>query len=254
MRTPRPVPRQAAASELDDAGRSAGCRRASGPAAGARPSAGGRGSVVPGVSGTGGVVLDRAVRWCSFVRCRWTSPARRASARTARVTLLPRRRRCRPLVSLWSTGVSPSIGSACRCAVGEMSLLGVIARLQQGVAGDVRRPGNKVVSGRTRPGVIGPPGRSHGASSGPVHPAGDRGAATVHSGSTTAEKRGPVWAGSRGRGTSCATAHDVFPGGAPGRTRTCDLEIRRLLLYPAELRGPAPTAAADRAGRPARAA
>ena len=25
--------------------------------------------------------------------------------------------------------------------------------------------------------------------------------------------------------------------GAPGRTRTCDLEIRRLLLYPAELRG-----------------
>ena len=24
--------------------------------------------------------------------------------------------------------------------------------------------------------------------------------------------------------------------GAPGRTRTCDLEIRRLLLYPAELR------------------
>ncbi len=30
---------------------------------------------------------------------------------------------------------------------------------------------------------------------------------------------------------------------APGRTRTCDLEIRRLLLYPAELRGPVlPTA------------
>ena len=27
------------------------------------------------------------------------------------------------------------------------------------------------------------------------------------------------------------------PGSAPGRTRTCDLEIRRLLLYPAELRG-----------------
>ena len=27
-------------------------------------------------------------------------------------------------------------------------------------------------------------------------------------------------------------------GCAPGRTRTCDLEIRRLLLYPAELRGP----------------
>ena len=25
--------------------------------------------------------------------------------------------------------------------------------------------------------------------------------------------------------------------GAPGRTRTCDLEIRRLLLYPSELRG-----------------
>lgn len=47
-------------------------------------------------------------------------------------------------------------------------------------------------------------------------------------------------------------AHGVFPGGAPGRTRTCDLEIRRLLLYPAELRGPAPTAAAGRAGDPAR--
>lgn len=28
-------------------------------------------------------------------------------------------------------------------------------------------------------------------------------------------------------------------GCAPGRTRTCDLEIRRLLLYPAELRRPA---------------
>ena len=37
--------------------------------------------------------------------------------------------------------------------------------------------------------------------------------------------------------------------GAPGRTRTCDLEIRRLLLYPAELRGPAPTTGG--AGSPA---
>lgn len=25
-------------------------------------------------------------------------------------------------------------------------------------------------------------------------------------------------------------------GGAPGRNRTCDLELRRLLLYPTELR------------------
>src|SRR4051812_6210533 len=60
-----------------------------------------------------------------------------------------------------------------------------------------------------------------------------------------------VWARSLARGTPCAAAHGVFPGGAPGRTRTCDLEIRRLLLYPAELRGPAPTAAA---GNPALAA
>ncbi len=30
----------------------------------------------------------------------------------------------------------------------------------------------------------------------------------------------------------------TFSARAPGRTRTCDLEIRRLLLYPAELRGP----------------
>ena len=30
--------------------------------------------------------------------------------------------------------------------------------------------------------------------------------------------------------------------GAPGRTRTADLEIRRLLLYPAELRGHVPAA------------
>ena len=30
--------------------------------------------------------------------------------------------------------------------------------------------------------------------------------------------------------------------GAPGRTRTCDLEIRRLLLYPSELRGHVPAA------------
>jgi hypothetical protein len=248
------VRRQAAASELDDAGGSAGCHRVSGPAAGDRPSAGGRGSVVPGVSGPGEAVLDRAVRWCSFVRCRWTSPARRASARTARVTLLPRRRRCRPLVSLWSTGVSPSIGSACRCAAGEVSLLGVIARLQQSVSGGVRRPGNKVVSGRARPGIIGPPGRSHGASSGPVHPAGGSRGSHRPQWEHNGGERVPVWSGSRGRGTSCATAHDVFPGGAPGRTRTCDLEIRRLLLYPAELRGPAPTAGADRAGRPARAA
>ena len=34
---------------------------------------------------------------------------------------------------------------------------------------------------------------------------------------------------------------------APGRTRTCDLEIRRLLLYPAELRGHAPAADAGNA-------
>lgn len=32
-------------------------------------------------------------------------------------------------------------------------------------------------------------------------------------------------------------AHGTFMG-APGRIRTCDLEIRRLLLYPAELRAP----------------
>ena len=39
---------------------------------------------------------------------------------------------------------------------------------------------------------------------------------------------------------------------APGRTRTCDLEIRRLLLYPAELRGPGtrrPDAAASLGAR-----
>jgi hypothetical protein len=30
------------------------------------------------------------------------------------------------------------------------------------------------------------------------------------------------------------------PRGAPGTIRTCDLEIRRLLLYPAELRGQGP--------------
>src|SRR5665811_2583591 len=34
---------------------------------------------------------------------------------------------------------------------------------------------------------------------------------------------------------------------APGRTRTCDLEIRRLLLYPAELRGHVPAARAGNA-------
>ena len=33
-----------------------------------------------------------------------------------------------------------------------------------------------------------------------------------------------------------------FAVGAPGRTRTCDLEIRRLLLYPSELRGHVPAA------------
>src|SRR5690606_12703823 len=37
-----------------------------------------------------------------------------------------------------------------------------------------------------------------------------------------------------GRSTCALTCGD----GAPGRTRTCDLEIRRLLLYPAELRRP----------------
>ena len=35
--------------------------------------------------------------------------------------------------------------------------------------------------------------------------------------------------------------------GAPGRTRTCDLEIRKLLLYPAELRGHVPAAGAGNA-------
>lgn len=40
-------------------------------------------------------------------------------------------------------------------------------------------------------------------------------------------------------------ARGISAGGAPGRTRTCDLEIRRLLLYPAELRGPGSTTVAD---------
>ncbi len=35
--------------------------------------------------------------------------------------------------------------------------------------------------------------------------------------------------------------------GAPGRNRTCDLEIRRLLLYPSELRGHVPAASAGNA-------
>ena len=45
------------------------------------------------------------------------------------------------------------------------------------------------------------------------------------------------------QGTDPADDADVGRAGearhlsAPGRTRTCDLEIRRLLLYPAELRG-----------------
>lgn len=40
----------------------------------------------------------------------------------------------------------------------------------------------------------------------------------------------PAWA-------RCGTGFAVL--GAPGRTRTCGLEIRSLLLYPSELRGPA---------------
>jgi hypothetical protein len=51
-------------------------------------------------------------------------------------------------------------------------------------------------------------------------------------------------AGIRGGAASGITAGQ---GGAPGRTRTCDLEIRRLLLYPAELRGHVPAADAGNA-------
>ena len=36
----------------------------------------------------------------------------------------------------------------------------------------------------------------------------------------------------------------VSGGGAPGRTRTCDLEIRRLLLYPLSYGGMSPTVGA----------
>lgn len=46
-------------------------------------------------------------------------------------------------------------------------------------------------------------------------------------------------------GCRALTARGISAGGAPGRTRTCDLEIRRLLLYPAELRGPGSTTVAD---------
>src|SRR5699024_7449314 len=41
----------------------------------------------------------------------------------------------------------------------------------------------------------------------------------------------------RSRSAARIMAHGTFTG-APGRIRTCDLEIRRLLLYPAELRAP----------------
>lgn len=44
-----------------------------------------------------------------------------------------------------------------------------------------------------------------------------------------------------------AVAETISAVGAPGRTRTCDLEIRRLLLYPAELRGHVPAAGAGNA-------
>ena len=36
------------------------------------------------------------------------------------------------------------------------------------------------------------------------------------------------------------TAHIHISNGAPGRTRTCDPKLRRLVLYPAELRAPTP--------------
>ncbi len=39
-------------------------------------------------------------------------------------------------------------------------------------------------------------------------------------------------------GVSPAAIEATHPASAPGRSRTCDLEIRRLLLYPAELQGP----------------
>lgn len=48
------------------------------------------------------------------------------------------------------------------------------------------------------------------------------------------------WPSSRLAATNRPPARPAdLVGCAPGRTRTCDLEIRRLLLYPAELRGPA---------------
>ena len=60
------------------------------------------------------------------------------------------------------------------------------------------------------------------------------------------EMRGAVRAGGvdhrspggvRGRPRSAYAGGGGHAASAPGRTRTCDLEIRRLLLYPAELQG-----------------
>jgi hypothetical protein len=58
-----------------------------------------------------------------------------------------------------------------------------------------------------------------------------------------------VLANSLSAGVRGGSADGITAGqdGAPGRTRTCDLEIRRLLLYPAELRGHVPAADAGNA-------
>src|SRR5262245_14489106 len=37
--------------------------------------------------------------------------------------------------------------------------------------------------------------------------------------------------------TSPSHRTDILSGGVPGRIRTCDPQLRRLMLYPAELRG-----------------
>lgn len=209
-----------------------------------------------GVRGSGSAVSGvRSARYRSFVRWRRTKPARRASSKAVRVMAFSLRRRWRPPGDSWFTvgvflSAFRSIGRLSACPAG----VGLIAR-RDGSAAEGReqppsRSGNKVVSDGFGQGALGHLDAHAVRLPGSGKPGTKT--ATVHSGSTA--EKGQCGADHFAWWTSCAPTHDVFPGGAPGRTRTCDLEIRRLLLYPAELRGPAPTDRADRAGRPASAA
>lgn len=119
---------------------------------------------MPACAGSGWSGGRRTARWCSFLRCRCTSPARRASSKTARAAPLARRRWCcgsdSGSVTVFVLQES-RMGSRARR---RWTLLGVIVRSRGRTAAEIA----VLITRLSRGGGVGPVGRTNRASPGRV--------------------------------------------------------------------------------------